>query len=56
MNIDLEGRFYNLLGGWRDFRQKLGESNMDKEYVMDRSKLIVRNINKAKGVLRETRE
>ena len=55
MDMELEGMFNSLLGGWRDLMQRLRAAERQMNNTRDRSELIVRNIYKAKGMVREAR-
>ena len=56
MDTDLEWRFFYPLVGRRDVSQKPREAEREREDARDRAESIVRKIDKAKGMVRETRE
>ena len=51
-----EGRFYSLLGGLRDHRQRPRATKRESDNIRDRAENIVRNINEAEGMVIEARE
>ena len=56
MDTDLEWRFFYPLVGRRDVSQRPREAEREREYARDRAELIVRKIDEANGMVRETRE
>ena len=46
--MDLYGRIYSLLGGWRDLCQRMREAEMERGDERDRDDYLLRQIDKAK--------
>ena len=56
MDTDLEGRSDSLFKGWRDLGKRPREAESERDDARDRDKLIVRNIDETKSMVREARE
>ena len=56
MDTGLEGRFDSLFGGWRDLGKRLSAAETERDNASNRAKLIVRNIDETKSMVREARD
>ena len=50
--MDMEVRLYYLLGGWRGLGKMMRATERERDDTRDRVKLLVRKVNKEKGMAR----
>ena len=56
MAIDMDGRIYSLLGGWKGIFQRLRVDKRERGNTRDRAESIIRKVNEANEMVREDRE